>query len=174
MEKIDKRVSTAFCKTIYLLGVDINGQNVWLEEAQWQCGWYWGFGYIEQYTNNKNPGRSRDIISHSHFSGLLGNLEYFDSVKNCWLRESDYTYHINGNSTFRNTTLTDNEAWKLSDLMRTFYTLQKAAEVYTHGNSHWYDPGLSLKSSVEAKHINDRLLPQIFKAVYKLLEPKKR
>ena len=37
----------------YLLGRDEEGINYWLEEPSWDCGWYWGFGYVETYTTNE-------------------------------------------------------------------------------------------------------------------------
>ena len=41
-----KRKSFAFNKDIYFLGTDKNGVNYWLEAAKWNCGWYWGGGYV--------------------------------------------------------------------------------------------------------------------------------
>ena len=40
---MNKRVSKAFGKKIFLLGRNKYGENVWLEEARWDCDWYWGF-----------------------------------------------------------------------------------------------------------------------------------
>lgn len=37
----------------------ISGENLYLDKHSWDCGWYWGFGYI----GNKNL--------HTHFSVLL-------------------------------------------------------------------------------------------------------
>lgn len=63
---MNKRTSKAFGKKIFLLGT-IDGKYVWLEEPVWDCGWYWGFGYVEQYTNHRNPSRARDISMHTHW-----------------------------------------------------------------------------------------------------------
>jgi len=63
---MEKRVSQAFDKVVYLLGKDKEGTYYWLEEPHWDCGWYWGFGYIESYTNNTDPKFSRDVASHEH------------------------------------------------------------------------------------------------------------
>ena len=54
-KKMKKEKRFAFGKNIYLLGSDKDGVKYWLEEASWDCGWYWGFGYVETYTNNSNP-----------------------------------------------------------------------------------------------------------------------
>ena len=47
-----KQTTTAFKKKIYLLGADAEGTKYWLEAPSWDCDWYWGFGYVETYTNN--------------------------------------------------------------------------------------------------------------------------
>ena len=69
---IAKRSTTAFDKKIYLIGEDSDGIKHWLEEPSWDCDWYWGFGYIETYTNNNNPGRSKDIETHTHWNSYNG------------------------------------------------------------------------------------------------------
>jgi hypothetical protein len=71
---MNKRKSHAFNKDIYLLGKNRYGELVWLESPTWDCGWYWGFGYVETYTNNKRPDLARDISSHSHFDGLVWHM----------------------------------------------------------------------------------------------------
>lgn len=68
---MNKKKSFAFGKDIYLLGRDKYGTFYWLEAPSWNCGWYWGFGYVETYTNNRSPKNSKDISSHSHFDGLM-------------------------------------------------------------------------------------------------------
>ena len=45
---IKKETKKVFNKNNYLLGKR-NGVKIWLVEASWDCGWYWGFGYIEEY-----------------------------------------------------------------------------------------------------------------------------
>jgi len=39
---MNKQKSHAFGKDVYFLGVDKNGYNLRLEEASWDCNWYWG------------------------------------------------------------------------------------------------------------------------------------
>lgn len=105
-----KKVSFAFGKKVYLLGKDKKGKFYWLEEPSWDCGWYWGFGYVETYTNNKNPHLAKDCASHSHFDRLFlnNNINAFDSFKDFFVE----------------TPLSDSEIWMLCDYMRTFYTLK--------------------------------------------------
>lgn len=80
-EVIQKRKSHAFGKDVYLLGRGTDKCHYWLEAPKWDCGWYWGFGYIETYMNDLKPESSRDIISHEHWSGFVGKQEKYDFEK---------------------------------------------------------------------------------------------
>ena len=64
---MEKRIINKFGKH-YLLGINKDGDYVWLEKESWDCDWYWGFGYLHTYTNNANPERARDIDMHTHFN----------------------------------------------------------------------------------------------------------
>ena len=123
-ELIFKRKSHAFGKDVYLLGEKKTGELIWLQAASWDCNWYWGFGYIEEYTNNQHPESSRDINSHSHWSGLVGKQEKYNFEKKCFELSSDYIHHLNDNPDMAATTLTDKESWELADLMQSFYTFK--------------------------------------------------
>ncbi len=166
---MDKREEEAFGKKVYLLGKRKGGELIWLEEAKWDCGWYWGFGYIEEYTNNQHPELSRDIMSHSHWSGLVGKQEYYDHEKGCFRLGSGYIAHLNDSPDIVETVLTDGESWELADLMQTFYTLKKTASIYHSGNSHLTSTTIDLKSQGQGDHINNELLPQVFKRIYEIL-----
>ena len=159
MKTIKKMKQHAFGKDVYLLGEYKTGERVWLEAATWDCEWYWGFGYIETYRGNKYPENAADIDSHSHYDGLVWHKD----------RSNDYIYHINMHEDFKSTTLTDKEAWELSDLMKTFYTLRKAAETYHRGNSNFSTPGISIQDKELAERINKIDLPKVFNCIYKLL-----
>jgi len=171
MGKINKRVSKAFGKKIYLLGVDKEGKNVWLEEPSWDCDWYWGFGYIERYTNNKNPERSRDILSHSHWdSEIVGIIDVWDEKKQKFVK-SEYIHHLNENPNFKDTVLTDDESWELAELMNSFYILSKTAELLKNGCSGVTDNLAkdTIKNVEFRDKINKIILPEIFKKIDKLL-----
>jgi hypothetical protein len=173
---IPKRTDFAFEKKVYLLGIDENGQYVWLEEAHWDCGWYWGFGYIERYNigRGKNPHLSTDIRSHSHYDGIIGKREKYDSEKKTWSL-SEYVHHINDkHSEFKSTVLTDKEAWQLSELMKTFYTLREAAEIFKLGGSHCTtieSEQKIVRRQAWFEEINKKILPALFEEIYKLLSP---
>lgn len=171
MKLIAKRKSHAFNKDIYLLGVNKQGKNIWLEAASWDCDWYWGFGYIETYTNNERPDLARDINSHSRWSGLVGKQERYNIDKKCWQLDTNYIHHLNDNPDMEATVLTEKESWELADLMKSFYTLKDTAELFNQGNSHLTTTGIDLKDEQQETHINKDLLPKIFVRVYEILTP---
>lgn len=141
----------------YLLGKNQDGQKVWLEEASWDCEWYWGFGYIETYNQ-----RYSDIEEHTHFDSLFLKNNIFDSFK-------EY---------FTETVLTDNEIWKLLELMKETYIIREYSDLL-HRNGGNISKGSDKlekqkeKNLIEYKRINEEILPEIFKEVYKILEEDK-
>ena len=155
-----KQTTTAFGKKVYLLGADANGTKYWLEAPSWDCGWYWGFGYVETYTNNDYPNRSKDVASHQHFDGLfLKNSKVNGSAFNTF---SEF---------FKETPLNKDEIWILLDYMYSFYTLRETAAVF--GRSYSYMTGKAKLREVQnqemAKEINEKTLPAIFKQIDILL-----
>ena len=155
-----KQTSQAFGKKIYLLAKEKDGTLLWLEEGNWDCDWYWGFGYVGSYTNNKNPDKAKDINSRSHYSGYC--LKKGEN--------GNYICILKDNPEIEETVLTDAEEWKLSDLMKSFYSLRDVAEIYHQGNSHYTsDVGVDLKNQEAYDRINKVEIPEIMKAVYSLL-----
>lgn len=149
-----KQTTNAFRKKVYLLGADENGTKYWLEAPSWDFDWYWAFGYIETYSNNNCPEKSRDINSHQHFDDLFLNntkVSAFDAFK----------------TFFKETTLNDNEIWTLIDYMSSFYTLKEAAATLGIGYSCITEKAkLEETKNVEmAKEINEKILPAIFKQI---------
>lgn len=152
-----KDIKRAFGKEIYLLGKK-DGINYWLEAPSWDCGWYWGCGYVETYSNNSCPERARDISSHQHFDGLFFNkknkngydafLEFFDEI-----------------------TLEKKEVWTFVELMKTIYTLKDTAEVLGRGGSHYTTNPCKdvIINNEEVKRINEIILPALFEEVKILL-----
>lgn len=172
-EQIKKEKSYAFGKDIYLLGVDESGERYWLEAPSWDCDWYWGFGYVETYTNNKNPGRSKDIASHTHIDGFMGQHEYYDTEKGRFVK-GEYIHNIYDSPRFAAVTFNESEGWELSELFKQFYLLRKMADFchkdrpgchvtdspVNHGNmKHWY------------KEINEDMIPRITAKILGILSP---
>lgn len=172
---LKKRVTTAFGKTIYLLGQDSEGVNFWLESPKWDCNWYWGFGYVETYTNNNNPSIARDINSHQHInSSFVGSSEYYDREKGC-SRKGEYIHNIYDSKELSKTTFTDKEGWKLSELFKQFYLLKEMAS-FTHKT-----PSAGLTTSpvdhgdLSAMHeeINKVMIPKITAEICRILSSNK-
>ena len=136
----------------YLLGINKDGQKVWLQKESWDCGWYWGFGYLHTYNR-------RDFDSHFHFDStfLSGPECSFTMFK-------DY---------FKETVLDTNEIWELCDYMKTFYTLKSVAELFKTGYSHQTERAKieDLKSEEQRDLVNKVWLPEVFKRIEKLLSP---
>ena len=153
---IAKQKSHAFGKDVYLMGVDSDGVYYWLESPTWDCSWYWGFGYIETYTRNKNPSKSRDIQSHSHVDSMFPNCNLYDS------------------KVFELTTYNEKETWKLYELFKQFYLLRDMADF-----CHKETPGCHITTS-PVNHgdmkelnmkINNTMIPKITQAIMDILTP---
>lgn len=159
-KKLEKRTTNAFRKEIYLLGKGKDSLLYWLEAPSWDCDWYWGFGYVETYTNNKRPDLARDINSHQHFDGLFfkKNKCAFDVFKEFFVE----------------TPLSDEEIWELVDYMKTFYTLKSVAELFKHGYS-WQTEKAKidqLQNEEQYDLVNKQWLPEVFKRIKQIFEKK--
>jgi len=173
---LKKKTSFAFGKKIYLLGQDKDGTNYWLEEPKWDCGWYWGFGYIETYTNNSNPHLAKDINSHSHFSGFVGEQEKYDWDKGCFVK-GEYINNVYDSPRLAKTVFSEKEGWKLSELFKQFYLLQDMAELCHCGST-------GISTVKEVKHdedikgwyesINSQIIPRITAEILKILTPENK
>jgi len=147
-------------------------RRIYLTDFSWDCGWYWGGGYIG----------NRDL--HCHFDG-------------CFLNTPDVRGHPLGNfitpwsekpkyggkfivlcngcsiweplSTFLDKPVFDvSEWWRIKDLFKQFYKLRDAAEVFRHGG-HCSSDGRNpeeLNSDMENRinsHIETVIIPEIRK-----------
>ena len=154
---MNKQTSNAFGKIIFLLGEDEDGVNYWLEQATWDCDWYWGGGYVETYTNNKYPHLSKDINSHQHFESLFfkGNKNGYDAFKEF----------------FAETPFTDKEIWKICELMRSFYIAREYSDMIHRGGAHYTSNPVSeiIKDDAEYERINKVVIPAIMQSLYEIL-----
>lgn len=136
----------------YLIGVKDN-EYIYLEKPSWDCGWYWGFGYLEYYyKNRKNCHRIHthfDIVFLETKKGLGYNI--FKQLDKC--------------------VLTNEEIWLLLDYMSTFYKLKEAAEVFGRGCSHYTDRARQdfVKNIDMCNSINKVILPKLFDKIHNLL-----
>lgn len=151
---MNKQKTRAFGKDIYLLGKGADGVNYWLESPRWECGWYWGFGYIETYTNNTRPDKAKDVSSHQHAS---------DFSPKWWNDEK---------AILKELVFNDQEGWELAELFKQFYFLKNAAEIFGRGKCNiantivdkWNKPGL-------VKEINEVILPLVMNRIIAILSP---
>lgn len=152
-----KTESFAFGKKCYLLGADDDGVWYWLEESKFECGWYWGGGYVETYTNNKTPSMSKDIKSHMHFDCM-----FFNNHKNAFHAFKEF---------FAETPLTDGDIWKLCELLKSFYVARAYSDMLHIGGAHYTsNPAReTIKSDEEYERINKKLIPSIMEEVYRIL-----
>lgn len=156
MEIINKKISRAFNKTIYLLGQDKDGINYWMEEPTFDCGWYFSIGYIETYTHNSRPDLAKDINSHEHFdSKFLDGKGYVDGYQNF----------------FKKSVLDRHSIYRLFELMECAYTLSKMAGICEKGSA-WvskndcYD---TLKDQSWYLEIIQKKLPAVISEICNLL-----
>ena len=170
---LKKQTSHAFGKDVYLLGNNADGVAYWLEAPKWDCEWYWGFGYVETYTNNRRPDKAKDIASHQHIdSSFMGSVEVYDTDKQVW-KKGEYIHNIYDSPKFVNTTFSEKEGWTLSELFATFYHLRKSAEFFAKGGMHLITNPLasSLRDEKLAKKINEELIPAITSKIIQILSP---
>ena len=170
--KMRKKVINKFGNH-YLLGIK-DGKKQYLQAPSWSCGWYWSFGYIHEYTNDRRPKNSKDIACHYHWDDrIVGKQETYDCEKQCWLG-GKYYHHLNQNKSFSETVLTDAESWTLAELMSACYKLKTMAEVLGKGGSNLtINPCQEvIKNKEEVKRINEVVLPELFKEIDKILTPK--
>lgn len=155
-----KKKNHAFGKDIYLLGADENGTKHWLEAPSWDCGWYWGFGYIETYTNNRSPSTSRDIASHQHADNFMSK----------WFIEWNGSKPILTEQTF-----SEKEGWELSELFKQFYFLKEVAENFAKGKCNCADTTAPNWAKPElTKEINEVILPQVMERIQEILTPEEK
>ena len=156
-----KQTDRAFGKNIYLLGKSTEGRKLWLEAPSWDCGWYWGFGYVETYTNNRAPSKSRDIQSHEHIDGFIG-----EKMK----KSGEYCHNIYDSKKFAKTTFNENEGWELSELFKRFYTLRETANIF-HNGAGISSSTVNTTSKELANEINEKYIPAVTARILEILTP---
>ena len=118
--------------------------RIYLDPPSFDCGWYWGFGYL----GNAN--------CHYQINGLDKNINLYDAINN----------HF-GDSLRVN----ESDKWTFAELMQTFYKLKEYAGLLHTGGSHLTSNPLkdNLKNSKEFERINTDLMPKLFNEIYLIL-----
>lgn len=126
-----------------LLGYN-NDEPIYLMPPNWECGWYWGFGYI----GNKN--------CHYHIEGIMKDKNLYDGLKE----------HFGETLIIR-----ESEIWTFAELFNSFYKLKGIASLYKDGCSGLTsNPAKEfIKNTIEVERINNIVLPQIFEEIYKII-----
>lgn len=135
-----------------LFGHKLDGEVIYLDLPTWDCNWYWGFGYLgnrqchyhlKTYKEEGGFGEHRNI---SMFEALRGDYKLCPALAD------------------------DNNLWKFCELVKTVYALLEVAEVFHRGGSHYSSNPCKdlLKSPEQYKHINEVLLPALFKEIDKI------
>lgn len=148
-------------------------EPVYLEGFSWDCGWYWGGGYI----GNRN--------FHAHFDGAFLNTpdirgHVLGNFITPWSNkpQSDYVVLSNGAAVWENINVfLDNVPkhisynwWRIKDLYKQFYSLKSAAETFRHGG-HCTSAGRNeeeINKEMEDKinaHIGNVIIPEICKVL---------
>jgi len=128
----------------FLLG-RLDNENIYLSAPSWDCGWYWGFGYL----GNKN--------CHYHIDGLMKDKNLYDGLID----------HFGNSLKVRKSDL-----WTFCELFKTFYSLKETAEVLGRGGSHYTSNPCKdiIINTDEVERINNVVLPAIFDAIFDVLE----
>ncbi len=140
-----------------------DGNRIWLTGPSWDCGWYWGFGYLgnseEHYHLNSFNRIQRHVQlkddSYMHLTEGR-NINMYDAL----LADYDLNPKIEEN------------LWKFCELIKTAYILTDAAEVLGRGGAHYStNPCADLiKNSEEVDRINNVVLPKIFDEIDAIFE----
>ena len=120
-----------------LLGKKSNGDKVYLQKASYDCDWYFGFGYIAVFEENRS-----EQSTHTHWDSYFTGSSHVEPN------------HIK--EEFEETPFTDKELWVLCDLMKTFYSLKETSGIYNRGNSHLTGETHGMIENEEMKQKVDR------------------
>lgn len=138
---MDKRING---DKILLFKKDNN--RYYLRKPHFDCGWYWGLGYLA-------TGRG----SHGHFDSYFKDKLFCDA----WVD-------------FDDTPFTKEEAYIITDYMRQLYTLRKMSDMLYVGNTHITSYAKVLEqfaeqNEAEYKRINNVLIPTVWNALVDVL-----
>ena len=156
---LKKKIVRAFRNTHYLSGQHDDGVKWYLRKSTWDCGWYWGFGYLDSFTNNACPEKSKDIAGHTHLSSLMFELcgSGVGALKN----------------RFKERVLADDELFRFVDYAKSAYALKEAAELFGRGHSNYTEKAKidGLVKPDWVKEINEKMIPEIDAEIEKMLSP---
>lgn len=132
--------------------------DVFIVRPTWDCGWYWGFGYLERWN-----ARRGDIDFHTHIDSQFSEnkkghrCNWYEGMQEL-LDQGDVF-------------VDDHDRWKFLEIVKTIYNLKMTAEVLGRGGSHYAANPLSeeIKHHNEVRRINEDLIPKLIDEMYKTL-----
>ena len=132
--------------------------DVFIVRPTWECGWYWGFGYLERWN-----GREGDIDFHSHIDHEFGTNK--DGRRVNWYEGMQDL--LDQGDVF----VDDHDRWKFLEIVKTIYNLKMTAEVLGRGGSHYASNPLAdeIKHHNEVRRINNYLIPKLIDEMYNTL-----
>ena len=132
--------------------------DVFIVRPTWDCGWYWGFGYLERWNHRKG-----DIDFHSHIDHEFGTNK--DGRRVNWYEGMKEV--LDQGDVFEN----DKQRWKFLEIVQTIYNLKMTAEVLGRGGSHYASNPCAdiIKNHDEVRRINEYLIPKLIDEMYKTL-----
>ena len=142
-------------KKFYLLGIDKCGDKVYLQAPKFDCGWYWAFGYIEVFDNDKKS----DLICHCHANNFLSLWNKY------YAEEKQYPF-------ISKPVFSEDDGWKLSELFKRFYLFKDLAELYRAGYCGITRIDNSLENLNLWARVNKDIIPNIIYEVLKILDDK--
>lgn len=138
---MDKRING---DKILLFKADNN--RYYLRKPKFDCGWYWGLGYLA-------TGRG----SHLHFGSYFEHKLFCDALAD-----------------FDDTPFTKEESYIITDYMRQLYRLREMANMLHLGNTHITSNAKVLEqfeeqNTAEYKRICNVLIPTVWNALVDVL-----
>ena len=133
-------------------------QSIFLSPPSWNCGWYWGFGYL----GNDD--------CHYHVDGLT-KIETYDFEKK--VRQYKFVNLKDGFDLHfgKSYTIRPSHRWTFAELFKSFYQLQSTAEMFGRGGCHLSSNPCQefIKDESKAFEINSAILPEVFDRIYKII-----
>jgi hypothetical protein len=146
-----------------LLGVNKDGEHIYISKPTWDCGWYWSFGYLgnrnchyhlEAYQSKDHHLKLADDAGYKYITEKRNKCMY-DCLK------ADYALSPK----------IQENLWQFCELALTIYTLKEAAEVLGRGGSHMTTNLCKdiLINPEETKRLNEKIIPELCQTFWNLI-----
>ena len=135
---------------------------IWLSRPSWDCGWYWGFGYLgnrEVHYHLKSYQDRNRVLKDDKGDLCVVTERRNKHMYDCLLEDYDLNPKIKKN------------LWEFCELVETIYTLKEAAEVLGRGGSHYANNPCKeiIINKEEVERINKVVIPAMLDALYDLM-----